>query len=319
METTEPSKAELGELRVRLGEAAYELRMEKEHCLHREEGDGRLLGGIEQLFDFYGFIGKCLKLSGLWERSVRNYLDIKRVDHTVFVEGLPKVFEGYRLLQLTDLHADLHVDFIESVRSAIEPLEYDVIVITGDFRSSTFGDHTGATTAVVELAQSFKTGCYAVLGNHDSIEKVPRLESAGIRLLLNEHVVIEREGAQLCLVGIDDPNYYQTHDFERAMAGMPDTDVKILLSHSPQTYLEAAKLGFDLQLSGHTHGGQICLPGGWVIVHDGTSPRRLLQGAWSEAGMQGYTSRGTGGTGLPVRLNCPAEVTLHTLRNKISV
>jgi predicted MPP superfamily phosphohydrolase len=310
---SDSESSDMEALKERLGESAFIQRQIREVHLHEKEGDGRLLGGIEHKVDLYSILRKCLKFSGLWKRAVRNYLDTKLETNRVGIVDLPEAFNGFRILHLTDLHADLHDDFIEAVKQVIEPIEYDLLVITGDFRSATFGDHTGATSAVIELSRSFKADCYAVLGNHDSIEKVPRLEAVGIRFLLNEHVLLKRGNACLALVGIDDPNYYQTHNFEQAMAGIPEDCVKVLLSHSPETYKQAAQLGFDLQLSGHTHGGQICLPGGRVLIHDGTSPRRLFKGPWREGKLQGYTSRGTGGTGLPVRLNCPAEVTLHTL------
>jgi predicted MPP superfamily phosphohydrolase len=122
------------------------------------------------------------------------------------------------------------------------------------------------------------------------------------------------ESIELCLIGIDDPNFYKTHNLERALDGAPSDTTKVLLSHAPQTYIMVEEKGIDLLIAGHTHGGQICLPGGYLIMHDRSAPRRILSGAWREGKLQGYTSRGTGGSGLPVRLNCPAEVTLHTLR-----
>ena len=164
--------------------------------------------------------------------------------------------------------------------------------------------------AVAELEQPK----FAILGNHDFLAKVPVMEAAGIRFLLNEHIMLRRGEAKLCLIGIDDPNFYKTHNLERALDGAPLDVTKVLLSHAPQTYRMAEEKGIDLLIAGHTHGGQICLPGGYLIMHDHSAPRRILSGAWREGKLQGYTSRGTGGSGLPVRLNCPAEVTLHTLR-----
>lgn len=303
-------------LSQRLGEGNYARRIKAEEHLktHRGEGQNKGLFSLNRYMDFYGVIKKCLQLSGLWSRAVRNYLDIQVESNEVFLERLPAEFDGFRILQLTDLHADLHSGFVSAVRDAIATLEYDLVVVTGDFRTCTFGDHSGATSASIEILKDLQAPCYAVLGNHDFIIKVPTLESAGIHFLLNESAAIERGGATLYIVGIDDPNHYKTHDFERALTDVPDSACKVLLSHAPQTFLEASDLGFDLQLSGHTHGGQICLPGGYVLVHDNTVPRRLLSGAWKEGALQGYTSRGTGGCGQPVRLNCPAEVTLHTLR-----
>jgi len=155
---------------------------------------------------------------------------------------------------------------------------------------------------------------YAILGNHDSLAKVPVLEAAGIQFLLNEHAVLRRGDAALYLVGIDDPSFYKSHNFEHALAAVPDDACKVLLSHSPETYPAAQQFGFDFLMAGHTHGGQICLPGGRVLVHDRSAPRHVLSGVWREGPLQGYTSRGTGASGLPVRLNCMPEVTLHVLR-----
>ena len=220
----------------------------------------------------------------------------------------------WRPEQLSDLHADLHPDFPERVKEVIAPLVYDCIALTGDFRTCTFGEHSGATVATIDILAGLEQPKFAILGNHDFLAKVPVMEAAGIRFLLNEHILLRRGEAELCLIGIDDPNFYKTHNLERALDGAPSDVTKVLLSHAPQTYRMAEEKGIDLLIAGHTHGGQICLPGGYLIMHDHSAPRRVLSGAWREGKLQGYTSRGTGGSGLPVRLNCPAEVTLHTLR-----
>lgn len=303
-------------LGLRMGRKEFEARLAMERRMRERRGAGQSRGlfQVERWLDFYGCVRLGLKLGGLWQRAVRNYLDIRVERNEVVLDRLPPGFDGFTILQLTDLHADLHPDFPEAVRRTIAPLDYDCLVVTGDFRTCTYGDHTGATATSIDLLADRKADCYATLGNHDSLEKVPAMEAAGIRFLLNEHVCLQRGSETIYLVGIDDPNFYRSHNFERALAGVPESACKLLLSHSPETYREAALLGFDFLMAGHTHGGQICLPGGRVLMHDGTAPRRFLSGAWREGGLQGYTSRGTGGTGLPVRLNCPAEVTLHVLR-----
>jgi predicted MPP superfamily phosphohydrolase len=299
----------------RLGERHFRQRLNIERRLSegRGKGQGKGLFWLERKMDVYGFIRLCLRVSGIWKRTQRNYLDIHVKAQTVRLPELPSEFEGYTILQLSDLHADLHPDFPAKVKEVIAPLKYDCIALTGDFRTATFGDHSGATEATIDIVSETKLPVYAVLGNHDWLVKVPALEAADIRFFLNENLAIRRGDSEIYLVGIDDPNFYRTHDFERALRGVPDSAIKILLSHSPQTYAEAAAHGFDYLMAGHTHGGQICLPGGRVIVHDKTAPRKVLAGSWTEGKMQGYTSRGTGACGLPSRLNCPAEVTLHTL------
>lgn len=307
---------ELQILAARLGEEEYEARMRMEQRLRerRGEGQGKGLFRFEHRFDTYAFIKFCLKISGFWNRAERNYFDIQVERNEVVIKELPKEFDGYTILQLTDLHADLHPDFPEAVKEVITPLEYDCVALTGDFRTCTFGDHSGATQATLQIVSDVAKPIYAILGNHDSLQKVPTMEDAGIRFLLNEHVVVNRGEAQLCLIGIDDPNFYQTHCFDRSIRGVPADVTKVLLSHSPQTYKVAAEAGVDFLIAGHTHGGQICLPGGYILMHDGSSPRHVLSGPWHEGELQGYTSRGTGASGLTARLCCPAEVTLHTLR-----
>ncbi|WP_269526478.1 metallophosphoesterase [Coraliomargarita parva] len=309
-----PSK--LAALAERMGRDAFARRLEMEHLLlqHHGKGQGKGMFTYEHKWDIHRFITFCLKISGLWGRAHRNYLDFEVVRREVPLKRLPAAFDGFRLLQLTDLHADLHPDFPDALIRAIQPLEYDLIVLTGDYRTCTFGDHTGATNAMRRIAQHFKTRAYAVLGNHDFIAKVVHLEDGRVRFLLNENTLLERDGARLFLLGIDDANHYKTHDIRHAAIGVDAGACKILLSHSPETYRQAEEEDIDYMLSGHTHGGQLCLPGGIPVVHDGTAPRRLLSGDWQHGKLLGYTSRGTGASGVPARLNCRPEITLHTLR-----
>jgi predicted MPP superfamily phosphohydrolase len=107
-------------------------------------------------------------------------------------------------------------------------------------------------------------------------------------------------------------------NFHRAAHDIPAEAASILLSHTPETYRRAAHAGFDLVLCGHTHGGQICLPGGVPVLTEADSPRRLARGAWRYHDLQGYTSAGAGSCIVDVRLNCPPEVTLHRLRRAAS-
>ncbi|MCH2073873.1 MAG: metallophosphoesterase [Puniceicoccaceae bacterium] len=307
---------ELQHYAARLGEAEFAARMAAEQgmldCRGARQGKG--LFRLENKIDLYGLIEFCLKLSGFWNRAVRNYFDIQVVKNEVRLKNLPPEFDGYTILQLSDLHSDLHPDFPERVKEIIAPLVYDCLALTGDFRTCTFGEHSGATVATIDILAELEQPKFAILGNHDFLAKVPVMEAAGIRFLLNEHILLRRGEAELCLIGIDDPNFFKTHNLERALDGAPPDATKVLLSHAPQTCTMAEEKGIDLLIAGHTHGGQICLPGGYLIMHDRSAPRHILSGAWREGKLQGYTSRGTGCSGLPVRLNCPAEVTLHTLR-----
>jgi predicted MPP superfamily phosphohydrolase len=137
-------------------------------------------------------------------------------------------------------------------------------------------------------------------------------------LLLNENVPIERRHGEIYVAGIDDAHLYQTHNIEKARGEIPDQAFSILLSHTPEIYRHAAHAGFDLMLSGHTHGGQICLPRSIPITLDSVLPRHMGSGTWRSDEMLGYTSVGVGSSVLPVRLNCPPEITLHRLERRES-
>jgi predicted MPP superfamily phosphohydrolase len=133
----------------------------------------------------------------------------------------------------------------------------------------------------------------------------PRLEAMGIRMLFNECEPIVRGDQTIYLAGIDDPHFYQTDDIKKAAASIPKGAFSVLLSHSPETYAQAEDEGFALMLAGHTHGGQLCLPGGVAIKLEAVLPRRMGAGAWRHKKLSGYTSTGAGTSLLPVRLNCP--------------
>ena len=143
---------------------------------------------------------------------------------------------------------------------------------------------------------------------------VPGLEAMGITMLLNENEIIERGGQRFHLAGIDDAHFYEMADIGKVAAAILDGEFSILISHTPEVYRQAALAGFNLLLSGHTHGGQICLPGGIPITLDSVLPRFMGSGAWKYGSLIGYTSVGAGSSIVPVRFNCPPEITLHHLR-----
>jgi predicted MPP superfamily phosphohydrolase len=254
-----------------------------------------------------------LRLLGLYRHGYRQYHNLVVRHNTLALHNLPASFEGFTLLHLSDLHIDLDPSLVDSIGASLDGLRYDCCVMTGDFRNSTIGPWSEVIPPMRRLLALIGGPVYAVLGNHDFIDMVEPLERLGMRFLVNESVPLVRPGGSVHLVGVDDPNIYATHDLARALRGVPADGVKILLSHSPVIYREAAAHGIQAVLAGHTHGGQVCLPGGGILVHNDSSPRRMLRGAWRAGTLQGYTSVGTGACGLPVRFNCPPEVALHRL------
>jgi predicted MPP superfamily phosphohydrolase len=153
-------------------------------------------------------------------------------------------------------------------------------VLTGDYRGKTYGPFEAAMDGVAKLRAQITAPIYAVLGNHDTIQMVPHLEAMGIRALLNECEALTRGDQRIHLAGIDDAHFYQADDIEIAAADIPKGDFSILLSHTPEVYHQAAEAGFDLMLSGHTHGGQLCLPGSIPIKLEAALPRKMGAGAW---------------------------------------
>src|SRR5207253_7184583 len=131
--------------------------------------------------------------------------------------------------------------------------------------------------------------------------------------LINENKPILKKGERIYLAGIDDAHFYRLDNIEKAASDIPDQAFSILLSHTPETYRQAAHADFDLLLSGHTHGGQICLPGSIPVKLEAVLPRRMGAGPWQYNDMTGYTSVGAGSSVVAVRLNYPPEITLHRL------
>jgi predicted MPP superfamily phosphohydrolase len=255
-----------------------------------------------------------LRAMGLSRRAYREFLDIRLVENIVPLPSLPRAFEGFRLLQISDLHSDLDPALIDRVVERLGVARFDLCVLTGDYHNQ-IGDAWNESLALtLRLMPHLGLQPLAVLGNHDFLAKVPAFEAGGLRVLLNESVAIERGGGRLWICGVDDAHAFRTHDLHAAGTGIPAEDCRILLSHSPETWREAAGLGYALHLSGHTHGGQICLPGGFPIVRKAPVRRALLAGPWREGAMLGYTSRGTGSCSVAARLNCPPEITIHILK-----
>ena len=266
---------------------------------------------VENFPPSHALIRAFLMATGLYWRGVRNAKQV-RVTHNVIKSArLPNSFHGYTLLQISDLHTDMNADVIERIRSLVHSLHYNACVMTGDFRGKTYGPFEATLKGMERLLNALKEPVYGVLGNHNSIVMVPGLEKIGIRMLLNENEIIERGHQRIYLAGIDDAHFYQADNIEKAAAGILHDEFAILLSHTPEIYRHAAHAGFDVLISGHTHGGQICLPGGIPITLNSNLPRRLGSGPWTYHEMIGYTSRCAGSSVVPVRFNCPPEITLH--------
>ena len=304
-----------GKLEQRLGQlhARQRLGIERDHEA-QIFGQGINFFHIENWYSIHSVIRTTLKLTGLYWRGVRNAQRI-RVNHNYLAfEALPSRFDGFTVLHISDLHVDMNEGAMRRLTELLPGLDYDLCVLTGDYRGATFGAFDAALEGLARVRSELRGQVYGVLGNHDTIRMVPGLEEMRIRMLLNECEVISRDDQRIYLAGIDDAHYYRVDNIEKAASGIPHGGFSILLSHTPEIYRQAAHAGFDLLLGGHTHGGQICLPGSIPITLDSVLPRRMGAGSWNYHEMMGYTSVGVGSSIVAVRINCLPEITLHHLQ-----
>jgi predicted MPP superfamily phosphohydrolase len=314
MATYPPDDAILESLQERVGKIHLQQRLGIEHDYERRIfGQGRNFFHIENWHSVHSVIRNCLRLVLLHGRGRRNARRIELRHNEFTLPSLPEVFDGFTILQISDLHLDMAPDFPHVLIEAVREVNYDLCVLTGDFRARTFGPYADALRGMALVRTHLKGEVYGVLGNHDSICMVPGLESLQIRMLLNEHVPIMRGDRCIYLAGVDDAHYYRADNLEKAADTIPAEAVSILLAHTPEIYRHAAHADFSIMLCGHTHAGQICLPGGIPLMCNARCARDVCAGTWTYRDMAGYTSAGSGACVVDVRINCPPEITLHHL------
>jgi uncharacterized protein len=305
----------LRKLEVRLGplHAKERLGIETDHEA-QIFGQGLISFHIGNWYPVHSVIRNALKLTGLYWRGRRNTGRVLVKRNDVMFKELPPLFDGFTILHLSDMHVDMNEAAMERLIELVGDMCYDLCVLTGDYRGKNFGPFEATLDGVERVRAHLKEPVYGVLGDHDTIQMVPAMEAMGIRMLLNECEVIARGDQRIYLAGIDDAHFFKVDNIEKAALQIPDGEFSVLLSHTPEVYRQAAHANFNLMLSGHTHGGQICLPGSIPIKLEAVLPRRMGAGAWQYKSMSGYTSVGAGSSVVPVRLNCPPEITVHCLR-----
>jgi predicted MPP superfamily phosphohydrolase len=248
--------------------------------------------------------------------NARRVARVKRVD--VPIEGLPEALHGYSIAQISDIHVGPTIKrpYLNAIVNRVNALDADAIAVTGDLVDGSVQRLALHTQPLARL--SAPDGAFFVTGNHEyysgAEEWIVELRRLGLTVLLNQHVVRQRGGASLMIAGVAD---YSAHHFnpahrsdpQAAAAGAPeDLAVKILLAHQPRSATAAAEAGFDLQLSGHTHGGQF-FP--WNLFVPLQQP--FVAGLHRVRRLWVYTSRGTGYWGPPKRFGAPSEITLVRL------
>jgi uncharacterized protein len=239
------------------------------------------------------------------------------VDVEVPLEGLPKALEGFTIAQISDIHvgATIRRNFVTAIVDRVNLLRADMVAITGDVVDGSVPDLAHHTEPLARLAS--RHGTYFVTGNHEyysgAHEWIREFRRLGARVLINEHVVLDHDGAALTVAGVAD---WSAHHFDpshksdphAAAKGAPEHAPKVLLAHQPRSAHLAEAAGYHLQLSGHTHGGQFW-PWNFLVrlQQPFTAGLNRLGRMWV------YTSRGTGYWGPPMRFGVPSEIALIRL------
>jgi uncharacterized protein len=244
--------------------------------------------------------------------NARKRAAVRLVD--VPIADLPASLHGFTIAQISDIHIGPTIkrNYLDAIVDAVNELEADLIAVTGDLVDGSVAQLAQHTQPLARL--SARHGAYFVTGNHEYYSGVEawiaEIRRLGLRVLMNEHVVLTHEGAIVIVGGVTDHSAHhydpaQRSDPAAAMVGSPrQADFRLLLAHQPRSAFAAAPVGFDLQLSGHTHGGQF-LP--WTFLvrlqQPITAGLHRIQSLWV------YVSRGTGYWGPPLRLGAPSEIT----------
>ena len=293
---------------------ALRQRLEQQHedVWPRGEGLLSLLFNIRIPLSIFAFF---LRVVGLYNRGIRNALDLQIVRRTLFFNDLPMAFDGYRILHITDPHFDACPGLTGTLINRVADEPVDLAVMTGDYRAETHGPYQQISEDFAALTASIQAedGVVATLGNHDCAGMVPVMEALGITVLNNELIALRRGADEITIAGIDDVHCFHTKNAVDALSAA-GSGFRIAAIHSAELADSAAAAGFDLYVCGHSHGGQIAWPNGNPIFTGQKRLTHLSHGEWELGGMTGHTGRGSGVCGLPVRYNTRPEVAVLTLR-----
>ena len=258
-----------------------------------------------------------LHLTGLYKKGVRNAENIILREIPLYFPNLPKAFDGFTILHLSDLHLDGMQGLEDRILRTLDNRTVDLCVLTGDYRTQLHGLHRHIINSLKYLIDGIhsRRGFIGILGNHDGCHMVNPMERIGIQMLINATCFIHQDNERIQIIGTDDVHYYYTDQALYALEHAVD-EFSIALIHSPELYDMAAQMGIDLYLCGHTHAGQICLPGGRPIITHLNRGHKYYRGYWHYQTMQGFTHAGVGTSGIPVRFNTQGEILIHHLHRQ---
>lgn len=254
----------------------------------------------------------ALAVSGWGFWNARRTASVVSVE--VPIAGLPPALHGFTIAQISDVHVGPTIkrDYLEAIVQAVNRLQADMVAVTGDLVDGRVAELAPHVAPLAQLVS--RHGTFFVTGNHEyysgAAPWVQHLRQLGLRVLMNQHVVLRHDGAPLLVAGVTDWSAHlfdpaQRSDPQAALAGAPrDATVRVLLAHQPRSADAAERAGFQLQLSGHTHGGQFWPWNLFVPLQQPyTAGLHRLRALWV------YTSRGTGYWGPPKRFGAPSEIT----------
>lgn len=276
--------------------------------------------GLPLLFIAETMLGVTARLTGLERRGLRNARAVGLTPVEFTFPHLPPAFDGYTVLHLSDLHVGTVPGLLEALPALLGRITADLVVITGDFQTKgepAAPDAARLLAPVVAVLHP-ADGILAVLGNHDSADLVDALAPLNVRVLINEAVTLTRRGEHIHIIGTDDVFAFHSPAAQAALALRQD-GFRMVLGHTVDLVTPAEQQGYALYLSGHTHGGQVCLPGGRPIFTALDRHRTLAKGAWRHGRLQGYTSSGTGSGIPPLRFHSRPEAAVITLRRACAV
>jgi len=243
------------------------------------------------------------------------------IKHDIYIKNLPEAYENFSIAQISDLHVGPTIKrpYVEDVLEKISHLNPDFIAVTGDLVDGSVKYLKSDLQPLKDMIAPY--GTFFVTGNHEYYSGVDQwldeTDRLGMKNLINTNEIISKSGDEIAIAGITDLNAHQINlshrsDPELALASLPKDIIKIVLAHQPNSIHAVHKVGADLQLSGHTHGGQF-----WPFTYPVKLASTYIAGYYDHFGTQIYVNRGTGYWGPPLRIGVPAEITLIRLKKKV--
>ncbi len=243
------------------------------------------------------------------------------IKHDIYIKNLPEAYENFSIAQISDIHVGPTIKrpYVEDVLEKISHLNPDFIAVTGDLVDGSVKYLKSDLQPLKDMIAPY--GTFFVTGNHEYYSGVDQwldeTDRLGMKNLINTNEIISKSGDEIAIAGITDLNAHQINlshrsDPELALASLPKDIIKIVLAHQPNSIHAVHKVGADLQLSGHTHGGQF-----WPFTYPVKLASTYIAGYYDHFGTQIYVNRGTGYWGPPLRIGVPAEITLIRLKKKV--